>query len=215
MVVTKIIQTTFFISFAKRTTPHTQTVSHFFDANLRPQESLSATYKKNSEANTKVFDLNQKTMQALDCLAGVYATCEEALGNSENENSAGDMLCADACGAMDELAKAQVHQARCQDEVKGCRESLDTIVTDLDNCRALLDQQHQDRLQEELQNLRENLGTAFVQLNNYRDLHDTVCRGLADAGTKTIDLKRKADDTHQDQIRHGSLSASDKGSRVS
>ena len=31
--------------------------------------SLSSTYKKNAEANTRAYDLNQKTMQALDTLA--------------------------------------------------------------------------------------------------------------------------------------------------
>ena len=30
--------------------------------------SLSSTYKKNTGANTKAYDLNQKTMQALDTL---------------------------------------------------------------------------------------------------------------------------------------------------
>ena len=45
--------------------------------------SLSATYNKNTEANTKAFDLNQKTIQALDRLAGVYATFEDAWDNGE------------------------------------------------------------------------------------------------------------------------------------
>ena len=38
----------------------------------------------NSEANTKVYDLNQKTMQALGNLAVVYATFEEAGGKPGN-----------------------------------------------------------------------------------------------------------------------------------
>ena len=59
--------------------------------------TLSATYKKSTEANTKVYDLNQKTMQALGSLAGVYATFEEAWANLENDNSEGDPLYADAC----------------------------------------------------------------------------------------------------------------------
>ena len=67
-------------------------------------------------------------MQALGCLAGAHATFEEAWANLENANSAGDMLHADAYGAMDELPKAQEHWARCQDEVKGCRESVDNVV---------------------------------------------------------------------------------------
>ena len=51
----------------------------------------------------------------------------------ENENSECDTLFAEEHGAMDKLAKAQQHQARCQDEVKGCRESFDATVRDLTN----------------------------------------------------------------------------------
>ena len=43
--------------------------------------SLNATYTKNTEANTKVYDVNQMTMQALDRLAGVYATFEDTWAN--------------------------------------------------------------------------------------------------------------------------------------
>ena len=38
--------------------------------------SVSQTYKKNTEANMKVYDLNQKTMQALSNLALVHARFE-------------------------------------------------------------------------------------------------------------------------------------------
>ena len=38
--------------------------------------SLSATKKKNSEANTRAYDFNQKTMQALDTLAEEYEAFE-------------------------------------------------------------------------------------------------------------------------------------------
>ena len=128
---------------------------------------MSAAYKKNTEANTKVYDLNQKTMLALDRLACVYATVEEAWANLENEkNSEGDILYAEACGAMDELARAQQHQARCQGEVKRCCESL---VRDLSNFRARL---------------------------------EVACDDLADAGMKTIDLQKKADDAHDGTCSH-------------
>ena len=40
--------------------------------------SLSQTYKKNTEANAKVYDLNEKRMQALETLAAVYAIFEKA-----------------------------------------------------------------------------------------------------------------------------------------
>ena len=105
----------------------------------RRKGNLSETYKKNAEANIKVQDLNQKTMQALERLACVYAAFEEAWANLENEKSVGDILYAEAQGVMDELARAQRHQARSQDDVKRCRDSLDDIVTDLTNFRALLE----------------------------------------------------------------------------
>ena len=41
--------------------------------------SLRATYKKNTEANTMVYDLNQKTMQALDTLGEEYEIFEETM----------------------------------------------------------------------------------------------------------------------------------------
>ena len=43
------------------------------------ERSLSSTYKKNTEANTKVYDLNQKSMQALDVLAEECEIFEETL----------------------------------------------------------------------------------------------------------------------------------------
>ena len=39
---------------------------------------LSQTYKKNTQANAKVYDLNHKTTQALETLAFVYSTFEKA-----------------------------------------------------------------------------------------------------------------------------------------
>ena len=54
-----------------------------------------------------MYDLNQKSMHALDRLAGgVYATFEDPWANVENENSESDILYAVAYEAMDELAKA-------------------------------------------------------------------------------------------------------------
>ena len=68
-------------------------------------------------------------MQGPERLACEYTTFEEAWANLENA----------AQGVMDELARAQQHQARCQDEVKGCRDGLDDIVKDLANFRAFLE----------------------------------------------------------------------------
>ena len=61
-------------------------------------------------------------------------------------------------------------------------------------------QQHLGRLKEKQKNALDSRYTAFIELNNRRDLHDAACRGLEDAGMKTIELKRKADEAF-DQIR--------------
>ena len=105
----------------------------------------------------------------------VCATIEEAWANPVNENSEGDILYAEARWAMDGFARGQQHQARCQDEVKGCRESLGAIVRDLTNFRALLEVAFDD---------------------------------LADAGMKTTDMKRKADDAHDGTCSHRACSGS-------
>ena len=51
-------------------------------------------YKKNTEANTKVYDLNQKTIQALDRLAGVYYVLKM---REQTFKTRGDILYADVC----------------------------------------------------------------------------------------------------------------------
>ena len=52
---------------------------------------LSSTNKKNTEVNTKVHDLNQKTMQALDVLAEEYEIFEETMEKVTHETEDGDM----------------------------------------------------------------------------------------------------------------------------
>ena len=81
----------------------------------------------------------------------------------KNENCEGDILCAEAYEAMDELAKDQQHQAR-QEEVKRSRESLDTVVKELNNCRALHDAACDDL---------EDVGTKTIKLKREPDdAHD-------------------------------------------
>ena len=74
-----------------------------------------------------MYDLNQKTMQALDRLAGVCATFEDTWGNVENETAVGNILFAESYEAQDELAKAQPNQARFQDELKNSQASVDSL----------------------------------------------------------------------------------------
>ena len=52
--------------------------------------------KKNSEANNRAYDLNQKkTMAALDRLAEVFKTFEDTWAFVEKESAEGDLLLAD------------------------------------------------------------------------------------------------------------------------
>ena len=84
--------------------------------------------------------------------------------------------------AVNELATAERHQARLQDELKSSRESLDMALMDL----------------------KESMSKAEDSL----EVHDEACRGLEDVGKKTIELKRKADDAHDRTRSHWDRSSS-------
>ena len=51
---------------------------HVTPDELARKGSRCQTYKKNTEANTKVYDFNQSTMQVLDILAAVNASFGQA-----------------------------------------------------------------------------------------------------------------------------------------
>ena len=97
--------------------------------------SVSQTCKKNTQANTKVYDFNQKTMQALSGLALVYARFEEAGADVEVETSEGDLLYADMRTALEGLADVQQEQERLKVEQKNTRDSLRTASIELNNRR--------------------------------------------------------------------------------
>ena len=61
-------------------------------------------------------------------------------------------------------------------------------------------QQHQAR--DEVKGCRESLDAFVGDLTNFRALLEETCDDLADAGMKTIDLKRKADDAHGRTCSH-------------
>ena len=87
--------------------------------------SLSQTYKKNTEANTKVCDLSRKTMQALSNLTLVCARFEEAGADLEVETSERDLLHADIRTALEGVAEVQHEQEHLKAEQKNTRDSLD------------------------------------------------------------------------------------------
>ena len=72
--------------------------------------SLSAAYKKNAEANDKAYDLNQKTIQALDSLAADYIAVEATMENVTGEHEAGDAIHTAAAETAGELERNQKDQ---------------------------------------------------------------------------------------------------------
>ena len=90
----------------------------------RKKGGLAPTNKKNAEANTKAYDLNQKTRQALDTLAEKYEIFEETMKKVTHETEEGDMLFAVAHEVMEELDKAQKDQDRLHDEMEVTCESM-------------------------------------------------------------------------------------------
>ena len=92
--------------------------------NKQQERSFTPTNKKNTEANTKVHDLNQRTMQALNNLAIVFATFAQAGAPM------GDLLCADVRAAMEDFNEDQQNQERMQGELKDSHESLDSAFAE-------------------------------------------------------------------------------------
>ena len=91
--------------------------------------SLSSPYKKNSEANNKVYDLNQRTVAALDRLAEVYETFEDTWDIVVKESAAGDMLFASEEDAADKLDAAQ-QQDDALEALEECRKNMDIAPSD-------------------------------------------------------------------------------------
>ena len=105
-----------------------------------------------------MYDLNQRTMQALNNLTIVHATFEQAGANLEVEISEGDLLFADVRAAMEGLAEAQQHEERLQGELKSSRESLDM-------------------------DMQESMST----VDDSREIHGVVCPDLQTANTRHSD----------------------------
>ena len=85
---------------------------------------MSCTYEKNSEANNKVYVLNQITVAALDRLAEVYDMCRDIV---VKESAEGDMLFATEEDAADKLAQQQEDHAL--EALEECRKNMDSAST--------------------------------------------------------------------------------------
>ena len=63
--------------------------------------TLNATYKKNTDANDKAYDLNQ------DALAAEHVAFEATMANVTSEHEAGDVLHAATLEVAEELERTQ------------------------------------------------------------------------------------------------------------
>ena len=99
--------------------------------------SLSSTNKKNSEANNKVYCLNQGTVAALDPLAEVYETFEDTWDIVLQECAAGDMFIASEEDAAAKLGEAQRQQDDALEALEECRKNMDSAHREFSNYRAL------------------------------------------------------------------------------
>ena len=86
---------------------------------------MSFLCTKNSEANNKVYDLNQRTATALDRLAEVYEKFEDTWEIVVKESAAGDMLFASEEDAADKLGAAQ-QQDDALEALEECPKNMDS-----------------------------------------------------------------------------------------
>ena len=78
-------------------------------------------------------------MQALNCLALVCATFEQARANLEVGNPEGDLLHADVRAAMEDFDEAKQNQERMRGELKDFLESLDSAFAEFNEANRNLD----------------------------------------------------------------------------
>ena len=140
--------------------------------------------------STKVYDLNQKTMQALDIPAEEYEIFEETMKKVTHETEEGDMLFAAAYETMEEVDKAQKDQDRLQDELEATCESMVIASREFTNCWAL----HEVA--------SANLNGTFREVSNCRALHEVTCVDLKKACQRTVELKRTADNANERTMSH-------------
>ena len=98
--------------------------------------SLNATYKKNSDANDRAYDLSQKTVQALDALAAEYFACEATMANVTSEHEAGDVLHAATLEVAEELERTQKDQVHLQDDLDCSCDDLAAATKEFSDCWA-------------------------------------------------------------------------------
>ena len=154
--------------------------------------SLSATYKKNAEANDKAFDLNQKTIQALDALAEDYVAFEATMASVTSEHEAGDAIHAMAAETSGELERVQKDQGRLQDDLDCSCDDLAAATRGFSDCWAA----HEAT--------SAKLCNAFREVCNRSATHEAICVEARKALHRAYEIKRKALEIQEGLAKHRS-----------
>ena len=143
--------------------------------------SLHATYRTNTEANDKAYDLNQKSMQALDALAKEYIDFEAIMANVTSEQEAGDVLHVATLQMAEELERAQKDQGRLQDDLDCSSDALTAATKEFSDCWAAQEA------------TGGKLCKASREVCNRRAAHEEICVDAKKALQRTFEIKRNGD----------------------
>ena len=163
-----------------------------FIASSTTEREVSAQHiKKNAEATTRAYDLNQQTLQALDTLAEEYEAFEVTMKKVAFEHEEGDVLYAMASEVVEELDRAHEEQERLQYEVEFTCECCVTASSwALHNAAC-----------ENVNVTSAKLNGAFREVSNRRATHEAV-RAEVKASQRTSECKRKAMEAHESVVSH-------------
>ena len=150
---------------------------------------LSATYKKHTGANTRSYDLKQKTMQALDTLVEEYEIFEETMRKVTCETEEGDMLCAVASEVGEELERVLKDQNRLHDELEFTCEDMVTASKEFTNCWALHNAAWalHNAACANVNNTSAKLSVAFREVSNRRATHEATRSEVKKTNQRTLE----------------------------
>ena len=151
---------------------------------------FNATYSANAEANDKAYDLNKKSIQALDVLAKEYVDFEVTMANVTHEQEAGDNIARSDSGSVRRGRKILKEQVRVQDDLDNSSDALTTATKDFIDCRAV----HEAT--------GVNFCNAFREVSNRRAAHEELREEAEKVLQRTFEVKRKATEIQEDVVIH-------------
>ena len=170
---------------ATDTEPSKRRLSELHRLNSR-KGSLNATYRRNAEANDKAYDLNQKSVPALDALAKEYVDFDVTMVIFADEQEAGGTLHNATLEVAEELERTLKEQGRLQDDLDSLSDVLTAAAKEFADCWAA----------------HEATGAkpchAFRESSNRRAFHDELSVAAKQALQRTLEEKRKATELQED-----------------